>query len=141
MTKALREFDEIEQLLARVQRTALGRGPATGSRRSGAGSSSRAGAAARLLKHLPPRGFTWEVEAFDDMNAHLHSSFDRMLNLIRINSLHPDYERESRDPESRERYLVKLTTKELALALYGGVSREEHFEKMVQLELCVGRNL
>jgi hypothetical protein len=142
MTRALREFEEIEQLLARVQRAALGRGVTTGaSSRASSGSSAKPGPAAKLLGRLPPRGFTWEIEAFDDLSAHKHSQYDKALNVIRINSLHPDYERESRDPESRERYLVKLTTKELALALYGGMSRDEHFEKLVQLELCVNRNL
>lgn len=140
MTRALREFEEIESMLARVQRTALGQGPRSSSS-SGGRSRARPGPAGRLLKKLPPRGFTWEIEDFDDLNVHLHSRYDRALNLIRINRLHPDYERESRDPQSRERYLVKLTTKELTLALYPGISRADQLEKMVQLELCVNRNL
>jgi hypothetical protein len=140
LTRALREFDEIDMLLARLQRTALGRGPQTG-KSKGASSKGKTGPAGNLLKKLPPRGFTWEVEDFDDLNVHLHSRYDRALNVIRINRLHPDYERESTDTESREDYLVKLTTKELALALYPGVSRADQAEKMVQLELCVNRNL
>ena len=81
------------------------------------------------------------MEDFDDANVHLHSRYDRALNIIRINRLHPDYGRESGEPASRERYLVKLTTKELALALYPGISRTDQLEKMVQLELCMIRNL
>ena len=75
------------------------------------------------------------------MSVHLHSQYDRPLNVIRINRLHPDYERESRETDSRERYIVKLTTKELVLTLYPGISRGDQLEKMVQLELCVSRNL
>jgi hypothetical protein len=140
LTRALREFDEIDMLLARIQSHALGRGPKTGASRPTA-RSSKTGPAGKLLKQLPPRGFTWEIEDFDDLNVHLHSRYDRALNIIRINRLHPDYERESRDTQSREDYLAKLTTKELALALYPGVSRADQAEKMVQLELCVNRNL
>ena len=140
LTRALREFDEIDMLLARIQSHALGRGPRTGKSKKPP-SKGKTGPAGKLLKKLPPRGFTWEVEDFDDLNVHLHSRYDRALNIIRINRLHPDYERESRTPESREDYLVKLTTKELALALYPGVSRADQAEKMVQLELCVNRNL
>ncbi|MHC4506177.1 MAG: ATP-binding protein [Planctomycetota bacterium] len=141
LTKALREFEEIESLLARVQRSALGRGPKSGRTKASASSRAKPGPAAKLLKALPPRGFTWETEDFDDFSAHLHSRYDRALNIIRINRLHPDYEREGHDPASRERYLVKLTTKELALALYPGISRSDQLEKMVQLELCMNRNL
>jgi len=141
LTKALREFEEIESLLARVQRTALGRGPSTGKSGRSKSARSKPGPAAKLLTKLPPRGFTWEVEDFDDTAAHLHSQYDRALNTIRINRLHPDYERESNDAPSRERYLVKLTTKELTLALYPGISRSDQLEKMVQLELCMNRNL
>ncbi|MHC4251674.1 MAG: ATP-binding protein [Planctomycetota bacterium] len=141
LTKALREFEEIESLLARVQRTALGRGPRTGASSRAKSTRTKPGPAAKLLTKLPPRGFTWEVEDFDDTAAHLHSQYDRALNTIRINRLHPDYERESTDAPSRERYLVKLTTKELTLALYPGISRSDQLEKMVQLELCMNRNL
>ena len=141
LTKALREFEEIESLLARVQRTALGRGPRTGASGRSSRSRTKPGPAAKLLTKLPPRGFTWEIEDFDDTAAHLHSQYDRALNTIRINRLHPDYERESHEPAARGRYLVKLTTKELTLALYPGISRSDQLEKMVQLELCMNRNL
>jgi hypothetical protein len=140
MSRALREFDEIESLLARVQRTAIGPGPSTGRSRAKKTSSGKS-PAGKLLQKLPPRGFTFEIEDFDDMSVHLHSQYDRPLNVIRINRLHPDYERESRETDSRERYIVKLTTKELVLTLYPGISRGDQLEKMVQLELCVSRNL
>ncbi len=140
MSRALREFDEIESLLARVQRTAIGPGPRTGKPKR-KGPSSGKSPAGKLLQKLPPRGFTFEIEDFDDMSVHLHSQYDRALNVIRLNRLHPDYERESQNPENRERYIVKLTTKELVLTLYPGISRGDQLEKMVQLELCVSRNL
>lgn len=140
LTGALREFEEIESILAGVQRRALSGGLRKTSGGGGPG-PSRPGPAGKLLRKLPPRGFTWEIEDFDEASSHLHSMYDRGLSVIRINRLHPDYERESGDAETRERYIVKLTTKELALALYPGVSRTDQAEKMIQLELCLNRNL
>ncbi len=71
----------------------------------------------------------------------IHSDFNSSAVLIRVNTLHPDYHRESVPQERKESYLVRLIAKEMTLYEYPDTAPENLVEKLLDLELAARRNL
>lgn len=71
----------------------------------------------------------------------MHSDFNPIAVLIRVNTLHPDYHRESVPQERKESYLVRLIAKEMTLYEYPDTTSENLVEKLLDLELAARRNL
>lgn len=149
-SKALKEFEQMEAFATRfvhaggqeVEGTAgdrTVRGVAGG--RQGRGGGKRAVKPARsITRALSGKGFNWDETEFHDA-PHLHSRFSEKMQLIEINTLHEDYKRETREEESKLKYLAKLGSKEIILYNHPDIGGENQLEKMIQLELCVLRHL
>lgn len=71
----------------------------------------------------------------------LHSEFDPNTVMIRVNTLHPDYMRETDGSERKESYLVRLIAKEMTLHEYPDTSPDNLLEKVLDLELTARRHL
>lgn len=74
-------------------------------------------------------------------NPDVHSDFSPSAVLIRVNTLHPDYHRESTPTDRKESYLVRLIAKEMTLYEYPDTTPENLVEKLLDLELAARRNL
>jgi hypothetical protein len=81
------------------------------------------------------------IEAPLNDNPDLHSDFNPSAVLIRVNTLHPDYQRESAPQDRRESYLVRLIAKEMTLYEYPDTTPDNLIEKLLDLELAARRNL
>jgi hypothetical protein len=71
----------------------------------------------------------------------VHSDFNPATVLIRANTLHPDYLRESATRDDKESYLVRLIAKEMTFHEYPDTSPENLLEKLLDLELAARRHL
>lgn len=71
----------------------------------------------------------------------LHSDFDTNIVLIRVNTLHPDYVRESETQVRKESYLVRLISKEMTLYEYPDTTADNLLENALDLELAARRHL
>lgn len=81
------------------------------------------------------------IEAPLHENPEIHSDFNLSAVLIRVNTLHPDYVRESGPQERKESYLVRLIAKEMTLYEYPDTAPENLLEKLLDLELAAQRFL
>lgn len=81
------------------------------------------------------------IEAPLHDNPETHSDFNPSAVLIRVNTLHPDYVRESVPQERKESYLVRLIAKEMTLYEYPDTAPENLLEKLLDLELAARRSL
>ena len=75
------------------------------------------------------------IEAPLQENPDIHSDFNLSAVLIRVNTLHPDYQRESTPQERKESYLVRLIAKEMTLYEYPDTAPENLLEKLLDLDL------
>jgi hypothetical protein len=71
----------------------------------------------------------------------LRSDFDERTVLIRVNTLHPDYGRETDTADRKESYLVRLIAKEMTLHEYPDTHAANLMEKLLDLELAARRYL
>ena len=71
----------------------------------------------------------------------LRSDFDPNTVLIRVNTLHPDYDRESETQQRKESYFVRLIAKEMTLYEYPDTTPANLVEKLLDLELAARRHL
>lgn len=71
----------------------------------------------------------------------LHSDFNDRTVLIRVNTIHPDYTRESESQERKESYIVRLIAKEMTLHEYPDTNPANLLEKLLDLELAARRHL
>jgi anti-sigma regulatory factor (Ser/Thr protein kinase) len=71
----------------------------------------------------------------------VHSDFDHNTVIIRVNTLHPDFARESETQARKESYLVRLISKEMTLYEYPDTSPDNLLEKALDLELAARRHL
>lgn len=81
------------------------------------------------------------IEAPLHDHPEMHSDFNPTAVLIRVNTLHADYHRESVPQERKESYLVRLIAKEMTLYEYPDTTPENLVEKLLDLELAARRNL
>jgi hypothetical protein len=81
------------------------------------------------------------IEAPLTDSPELHSDFNPSAVLIRVNTLHPDYQRENTPQDRKESYLVRLIAKEMTLYEYPDTTPENLVEKLLDLELAARRNL
>jgi hypothetical protein len=81
------------------------------------------------------------IEAPLNDDPELHSDFNQPAALIRVNTLHPDYHRETVLQERKESYLMRLIAKEMTLYEYPDTTPENLVEKLIDLELAARRNL
>jgi hypothetical protein len=81
------------------------------------------------------------IEAPLNDSPDLHSDFNPSAVLIRVNTLHPDYQRERASQDRKESYLVRLIAKEMTLYEYPDTTPENLVEKLLDLELAARRNL
>jgi hypothetical protein len=93
------------------------------------------GAAAVNARGLP--GYTFERSAGEPWR----SRYDRMRNLIIVNSGHRDFVFATRSRALQLRYLVRLYVKELVLQNFVGLPAEQMAERMVELSLYVEEKL
>ncbi len=81
------------------------------------------------------------IEAAIEDRPELHSDFDPNTVMIRVNTLHPDYSRETDNSERKESYLVRLIAKEMTRHEYPDTSPDNLLEKLLDLELAARRHL
>ena len=93
------------------------------------------GAAAVNARGLP--GYTFERSAGEPWR----SRYDRVRNLIIVNSGHRDFVFATRSRALQLRYLVRLYVKELVLQNFVGLPAEQMAERMVELSLYVEEKL
>jgi hypothetical protein len=96
-------------------------------RPGGAGSASRRGLPGYTYQRAP--GELWR------------SRYDAERSIIVINNAHADFVFASRQAMTKLRYIVRLFAKELVLANFPEVDREELLERMVELTLYAEDNL
>jgi hypothetical protein len=93
------------------------------------------GAAVVNARGLP--GYTFERAAGEPWR----SRYDRVRNLIVVNSGHRDFVFATRSRALQLRYLVRLYVKELVLQNFVGLPAEQMAERMVELSLYVEEKL
>ncbi len=87
-------------------------------------------------------GINWEFER-DVEHPKSRSSFDPRFGTIKINEIHPDYDRKVRKSKSdleKLDYFYKLAIKEIVLHQYDGAPPSEVLEKLLDLQIAMEKS-
>ena len=87
-------------------------------------------------------GINWEFER-DVEHPKSRSSFDPKFGTIKINEIHPDYDRKVRKSKSdleKLDYFYKLAIKEIVLHQYDGAPPSEVLEKLLDLQIAMEKS-